>query len=400
MTTVLFVEGCRDGTVGGSHTCLRRLVQHLDRRLVHPIVVFYEDHALAQDLRDAGADVVVLPNTPPADLTACLTRAGVPHAVAAVLRPLQQAHNLARHFLVPVWRARRLILDRRVDVVHVNNSIATNHEWMVAALAAGTRLVSHERGISGPLTTTSRRLAQRVHAFLCVSRVVQDELISQGVSPERSQVIYDGIDSAEVAFTTTPESLRNELGLAHDVPVVGVLGNVKRWKGQRTLVEALAALKDRHPDVVALLVGTVGDDAYRAEIEAVASAAGIAHRIMFTGFQRRTWDFLRLMDVVVHTSVAPEPFGMVNLEAMYVGKPVVSTTIGAPAEVFDHGRTGFLIPPGDAGKLADVLAVLLSDAALRDKVGSAARVAAMHSFRIEDTVEQTLAVYGRLTEDL
>lgn len=397
-TRILYVEGCRDGTVGGSHTCLHRTIANLDRRRFHPIAVFYDDHATADALRGLGVEVRILPNEAPTDLSVFLKNAPTPLAQLALpLRVLQKAHNLLWHFLRPAASYALLIHRLRINIVHLNNSLNTNHEWIVAAKLAGAQVVSHERGISYRLSRTSLALGRFVDAFICMSNAIQEPLLQQGLSRQRIRVVYDGLDTSELSIRRSPEALRATYGIALSAPVVGTVGNIKRWKGQETVIRATAILKHTWPDITCLFVGEAHEhDPYKQHLERLVQELGLETNVIFAGYQPDPWDFFNLMSVVIHSSIEPEPFGMVNLEAMYLGKACVSTTIGGPAEIFEEGRTGLLIPPGDPQALADKVALLLSRDTLRHALGRAANQAVVERFRIADTVHHIEAVYEHL----
>jgi len=398
LKNVLYVEGCRDGTVGGSHTCLLRTIQNLDSSRFHPIVVFYDDHVIAEALRDAGADVHILENRPPVDWSAGLARRWPQlAALAALLRPAQQAFNFSWHFALPVFNCYRLIRRWGADIVHLNNSINTNHEWIVAARIAGVPIVSHERGISGQLTATARALSRVVDKVVCVSRVIQEPLARQGVDQYKAVVVYDGIDLTNVRIRHPAEVIRARHNIPPGSLVIGVVGNIKGWKGQETVVRAAAILKSSWPELRTLLVGTVADHAYKARLDRIVIDSGLTDRVVFTGFQKDPGDYLNAMDIVIHSSVEPEPFGMVNLEAMSIGKPVISTTIGGPAEVFTDGVDGILVDPGDPDALAKRVAELLSDPQARRAIAEAGQRTVQNRFHISQTMEQIHGIYDSLT---
>ena len=114
----------------------------------------------------------------------------------------------------------------------------------------------------------------------------------------------------------------------------------------------------------------------------------LADRVIFTGYQKYPAACMAAMDVVVHTSTSPEPFGLVVLEGMALGKPVVATAHGGPLDVVVEGGTGFLTAPGDAAELAAVLVRLLGDADLRQRVGAAGRARFLDKFTAERNVRQ------------
>jgi glycosyltransferase involved in cell wall biosynthesis len=394
---ILFVEGCRDGSVGGSHTCLVRTVASLDRGRYYPIVVFYDNHSVAETLRSAGIEVHILANQSPADLMGSVRRRWpslVPLSLA--LRPVQQSYNFGWHFLRPVLQCALRIRRWNADIVHLNNSLNTNHEWMVAGRISGARVISHERGISWNLSRTAARLGRELDRIVCISKATQQPLLQRGFDAAQIRVVYDGVSPEDMRVTQPPDQVRAACGIPPLAPVIGVVGNVKAWKGQEVVIRALSILKDRWPDLRCLLVGSVADHEYKRRLDSVIDELALHRHVVFTGFQKNPSDFLNVMDVVVHASIEAEPFGMVNLEAMCMRKPVISTTIGGPAEVFEHGHDGMLVAPGDPVALAGCLQELLADDALRRRIGSAAYDTVTRRFRLHESVRQIEQIYDEL----
>jgi glycosyltransferase involved in cell wall biosynthesis len=175
------------------------------------------------------------------------------------------------------------------------------------------------------------------------------------------------------------------------------VGNIKAWKGQETVVRATALLKKTWPGIKCLLVGgTVDRNPYKENLERIVAELRIDENIIFTGFQNNPADFMNVMDVVVHSSIEPEPFGMVNLEAMYLKKPVISTNIGGPREIFEDGEDGILIEPGDPMLLAQQISVLLNNPDLRVIIGQKAHEAVIDKFKITSTVRAVESIYEEL----
>ena len=135
-----------------------------------------------------------------------------------------------------------------------------------------------------------------------------------------------------------------------------------------------------------------GEDAYEQRLREQAERLGIASQIEFRGFREDVQVELGELDVLVHSSVIPEPFGQAVLEGMAAGIPVIATDAGGPAELITNGRDGILTQPGDAHELAEALRRLESDAALRDALGSEAMSRSME-FTPERTAARLLAVY-------
>jgi glycosyltransferase involved in cell wall biosynthesis len=144
------------------------------------------------------------------------------------------------------------------------------------------------------------------------------------------------------------------------------------------------------------------EPAYAQELRQFAKDAGMEDRVMFLGQRSDMNDLLNACDVVVHASVEPEPWGLVVAEAMAAGRAVVAAAAGGPLEMIEDGRTGLLVPPGDAEALAAAMAALLRQPERRRALGEAARLhAAQHFDRFQaaavmcDELRQVCDAYAR-----
>ena len=162
--------------------------------------------------------------------------------------------------------------------------------------------------------------------------------------------------------------------LREQVERVGMIGRLAPWKGQDVFLEAFARAFPQGP-VRAAIVGAAlfGEESYEAELRGLAERLGIADRVEFRGFRSDVGAELERLDVVVHASVVPEPFGQVILEAMAAGVPVAAAAGGGASEIASDRDTALLHPAGDAGALADGMARLASDPALRRHLAAAGR---------------------------
>jgi len=368
------------------------LILGLDRSKYEPIVVYRNDNFLAAKLREAGVEVHIFPPR-----TALTFRQPW---LRILLAPIKKATNLVLGFIVPVIRFARFMRRMKFDLVNLNNSITRYHPWMVAARLAGTPCITHEMGINEEYPFLARVLGSRLDAVICLSYAIRDAMSEQGVDLSNVVVIHCGIDARRYRLLESPADLRRKHGIPDGAPVIGVVGNIRGWKGQETIVRATALLKRRFPEIRCVLVGvqTVHDMPYLDLLKSICSESGIENNVVFAGFQQNAIDYMRLMDVVAHTSVLPEPFGIVTLEAMLLSKPLVSTTIGGPAEVVVNGVTGFLVQPGKPDLLAAAIEQLLLDPALAAEMGRKGYVRLQSDFSLEKNVSQTMAIYERILQ--
>lgn len=157
--------------------------------------------------------------------------------------------------------------------------------------------------------------------------------------------------------------------------VVGMVGRLAPWKGQDVFIRAFQQAFRARKDVEGLIVGAAqfGETAYEESLLAAVDAAGIGDRMTFAGHVSDVQEQLQRMDLLVHASVLPEPFGAVVIEGMAAGVALVAADAGGPREVITDGVDGLLYPPGDVAALAERLKLLADDQGLRERLGEAAR---------------------------
>ena len=216
------------------------------------------------------------------------------------------------------------------------------------------------------------------------SEATRDAFAESGGRVENTGLVYNGIDATP--FDALPadatRSTRRALNLDPDVPVLGVFSRLARWKGQHVLIEALPDIPNAH----ALLVGEAlfGSDAiYKQRLEDTAARLGVRDRVHILGFRDDIPRLMKASDIVVHTSIAPEPFGRVIVEGMLAGRPVIATAAGGALEIVDAGTTGLLVPPGDASALAEAVTDLLTHPEQARTMAEAGRAMVCERFSIE-----------------
>jgi len=389
---VLFLEGNIDGTVGGSYYVMFDLVMGLDRNRYHPVVGFHQDNFLAGELRDRGVEVIIFPTQPNFSFkSATLNR---------VLAPVKKLINLNRQVVKAAAAQTRFLRENRIDLLNLNNSIRSNHSWMLAAKRCQVPCITHEMGINFRYSRISKYFGRRLNGIICVSHAIEDAMRKGGALFPNTTVIHCGIDLNRYVHQDSPQVLRQRHDIPDDAKIIGVVGNIREWKGQETVVRAIPGLLERHQDLYCVLVGETGesDKEYRQKLDQLCLQSGISERVKFTGFQRNPIDYMQLMDVVLHTSIHPEPFGIVTLEAMSIAKPLISTTIGGPAEVVVDGETGILIEPGRPDLMVTAIDSMLADPENAKLMGEKGQQRLHEHFRLEDNINKTMDVYDGVLE--
>ena len=192
--------------------------------------------------------------------------------------------------------------------------------------------------------------------------------------------------------------LREELGIAEEATVVGMVGRITHWKGQDVLAEAAALVLRTHPAVHFVAVGSYfADEAHYLEtLKARIEELAIGKNFHLVEYRQNVSEVYKALDIAVLPSKKPEPFGRVTVEAMMSECPVVATDHGGTSELIQHGITGLLIPPSDPGRLAEAINSLISQPETRRKMGKAAAVHAYANFSLGKYCERMSALLWNL----
>ena len=375
--------------LGGAETSLYTMLQAF--RALEPdwriTVVVPGPGTLPARCRSAGFDVVELPF--PAGFRQLGESAGVgalaPRgpSVRFALRALGAIPGL-----LPYWRAlRRTVRAAGATVVHTNGVKA--HLTAALIKPRGIRLVWHLHDYvrSRPLSRLLLgALAWRADAAVANSDSVRGDAAS--VFPRHLPLhrIYNAVDPDLFSPEGPPLDLAALSSLPEDPGAtrIGLVATMARWKGHEVFIDAIASLASRHR-VRAYVVGgpvydTAGSQWSLEELRRRADAHRLAGVLGFTGHVDDVPGALRSLDIVVHASTGPEPFGMVIAEAMAAQRAVVAARGGGATELFEDGVSGIACEPGDAQALSRCLEALAIDASTRCAIGRRARTAALERF--------------------
>jgi glycosyltransferase involved in cell wall biosynthesis len=333
---------------GGAETALLDLLRHGRCRGVDWSVVFLEDGPMVGQVRSLGVHTRQLSR---GRLRQAYRYAATVGAIASIAR-----RDRTDFVLSWMWRT------------HLYGAPAAG----LAGRPAGW--FEQEHGDNrGPARRAAALLPAR--GVITTTRATRAAL-ERAYPRRRVRQVYPGVDLDRFHPAALPPAgqVRRALGLGADGPVVGIAGRLQRWKGMHVLVQAMPQILREHPGARCVLVGGRHDlePAYEEELRALAGGLGVADRVVFAGFQPDVARWMQAMDVVVHASDR-EPFGLVVLEAMALGKPVVAGAAGGPTEIITDGVDGLLAPYGDAPTLARQILRYLRDTGYARRVGAAAR---------------------------
>jgi glycosyltransferase involved in cell wall biosynthesis len=225
------------------------------------------------------------------------------------------------------------------------------------------------------------------------SEGVREHMMKQGIPGDRIKVLYNGLNPRQFEDLPPKDTVRDELGLPHDVPVIGEVAHLSPRKGQTHLLDALPLLLERWPRLICLLVGE-GED--REVLMEKVAKLQLEDHVRLTGYRPDARKIMQAMDVVVLPSVAIEGLGIVLIEGAFLGKPVVGSDAPGIREALVDGSTGLLAPPGDPQALAETIGHVLEDPALAAAMGARGRERAREMFTLDHMVSRAETLYRQL----
>ncbi len=355
--------------VSGGETSLLVLWERLDRREFIPILAGVGEGAFADRARQTGIEV---------------------HPVSFP----RMRGILGSASIRTIRRLRTVIRQTGARIVH-GNAPVTN---LIAALAgrlAGCRVIWHERTLLRPLERDlDRALRILPDRIICNSAAVARRFPGSG----KAVVIRNGVDLTRFHPKAGGASLRLELGVTPDEVLVGIVGNFSPSKRHEVFIEAAAEARCRVPTLRFWVVGSEVFPENRGReptLRRLASQRGLDDRLAFVGERPDMAAIMDALDVLAAPATA-EACSRAVLEAMACGTPVVGAAAGGTPELVADGQTGVLVPPDDAGAIADALVQFALCPSLRQTMGKAARHRAQAEFALERQVVEIETVYRAL----
>ena len=235
--------------------------------------------------------------------------------------------------------------------------------------------------------------------MIAISKVIEKNLLAtHPLGPEQVGIIHHGIDLGRfVPDAERRNAVRAEFGIREDELVVGIVGRLQESKGHLQFLEVAQRILPDFPGTRFVVVGeaTRGEDEEANIILDKFEKAGLGDRLILTGYRDDVPDVLGAMDLFLFPTHS-EAFGLVIVEAMAMGVPVVSADCDGVPDIVVHGETGFLVPPTDVQGLTGAVAELLGDEGKRLAFGEAGRARARELFSEEKMCGEMEELYRRL----
>ncbi len=375
---VLFIAHV--GFVGGAEISLFNMVQSLHEHYqVYPLVVLPKAGLLKDMFAESGVVTIVVPMVP-LDIT----------------RNPFVLIGYVVHLICYIFRVCLLIREYEIDLVHAN-TIKSGILVGLAAWLMRKPLVWHIRDYydKGRIRTLIRLWAQ---IFATHIIVISKRVESMFAQLSHCSVIYNGIDIAAfdpAILKRGHESIRKELGLDKHIQIVGIIGQLSKWKGQHLFLLAAEKILVECPDVHFIIVGDNyerQDGVYKNELFNYVQERLLSESISFLGWCKDIVAIMGAIDVVVHLA-KEEPFGRVVVEAMAAETVVIGANSGGLPEIIENDITGFLVPRDEVQVVAKTAVHLLRDTLLREKMGKNARIRAENHFSVHHNAKNVFRTY-------
>lgn len=333
---------------GGGEMMLWDLMQHGRNQGIEWLTIFLENGPMVQDFQAIGIDARVVQSG-----------------------RLRELHC----FIAAVGKITSMVRQEQVNVIVGWMTKAHLYGGFAAILAGLPSLWYHLAVPSNKFWMDQIATLLPACGIVTLCKVGQEA--QKQIWPHRlTQLVYPGvaIDRFNPSNMPTPQQMRHKLGLPLDGPLIGIVGRLQRWKGMHVLINAMPKVLQKYPNAHCVVVGgrhNLEPD-YVDYLENQIKVMELGEKVILCGLQHNVAEWIQAIDIFVHASYN-EPFGIVIIEAMALGKPVVAGNLGGPTEIITPSLDGILTPYGDENTLADAILHYLNNQEFARSIGAAAQ---------------------------
>lgn len=369
----------------GADKVLLDLITHLDRSRFTPWVILPTDGVLVEALRRQRVHVMVVP------YPIMRRKYFNPKGVLAY----------GRDYFRYSEKLCRIAARHHIDLIHCNTAATVEGCYVARRLHIPLMWCIHEI-IETPrimYRATSAMIAAGADLTVTVSEAARQHLLESGYFKNKPiRVVHNGVDSERFSPQVDATALRREWGIPDDALVIGMIGRVNRWKGQRDFLQAEELVMAEDARVWTVFAGSAfaGEEWREKELQEAIDHSPYRDRIVNSGYRKDSEVVHRLIDIFVLPSTSPDPLPTVVLEAMATGNPVVGYRHGGICEMVRDGYNGLLAEVNDPQDLAAKILRLVRDEDLRAQMGRHSRKRLLCHFSMERYVERYERLYLQL----
>jgi len=290
------------------------------------------------------------------------------------------------------YRLSQFLKDEKPDLVHCHSRRGADILGGLAATVADVPAVVSRRVDNTEMRVVAAIRYRPFSKVIAISNAIAEVLRDRGVEDERLEIIRSAVDIDAFPGTADCGAVRAEFGLAEDDFVVAAAGQLIPRKGHQFLLQAVADLKDRYPQ---LRLVVFGDGYLHNQLEAQASSLGLDDVVQFAGFRDDLDSFVSCFDLFAHPALA-EGLGVAALKAAAASVPVVGFAAGGMVEAVVHEETGLLVEPEDSDALGKAMARFIDNPDLRESFAAAGRERMQNDFSIATMADKHVALYKKV----
>lgn len=294
----------------------------------------------------------------------------------------------------------REIRENKIDIVHAHQYTPYFYGATAAILAGKTRIIFTEHGRHYPDKRRWKRVIFNkflnlfTDSITGVSDFSRNSLVDYEAFPkDKIKVIYNGIHTELFDIEIDKEAKRKELGLNSKDKVIGIIARLEPVKDHKMLLNAFAEVIRKIPEAKLLIIG---DGQLRKDLEDLADKLNISGAVKFLGVRRDISELLKILDIFVLSSLS-EAASVTIIEAMVAELPIVATNVGGNPEIIVNGKTGLLVPRGDAHVIAEALIEILRNPDKAKTMGSAGKQMANELFTLDKMLKSYSELYYSLS---
>ncbi len=288
----------------------------------------------------------------------------------------------------------QLMISQQTDVIHVHKGLAHTLAY-IAAYFAKVPVFIVNRGVSFPLDLFNRIKYKwkRVSKILAVSEELKQILVDSGkIDPGKIAVIYGGTDLEKFDRQIKPDKIIKEFSIPPNHTVIGIIANLRKWKGHDLLIDAMKQIVKSHPETVLLAVGD-DENSHAEELKKAVAETNLQNSFIFTGYREDIPELLAAMDFTVNCSYSGEGLTGALRESLAMKKPGISTDIGGNRELIINNKTGLLIPSNNLQALVGSISYMIENPDEREKMGEAGYGLIQQKFTLDTRISQMEKLY-------
>lgn len=387
MKNVLYVHS--NLSLYGSDHCLLEMIKRINRKRYNLFLILPKKNILMKEMEFPLLEEIAQYDIPVYQINVAILR-------GSLLRNPFLFLYYFFHFIPSTMKFMRIIHQQKIDIIHINTySILPAG---VAGRLCRIPVVWHIREIF------PKRLAFRVLSkiifflstkVITVTDTVRKEFFGSSSTSQKIITIYDGVDTHKFYPKNIPTS--SLLDGFHAEFIIGTIGRITPLKGHLFFLRAAHEVIKVRPSTHFLIIGNIDNEerqVYQQQLFDFVHRNNLEKNIHFLGFKKNIEDYLNILDLFVLPSILPEALGLVVLEAMACGKPVIATNNGGQKELIQVNKTGFLVAPHDVATLSKLILALVQHKVTAKKMGSMGLQRVRQTFTVAVNVSKIEKVYA------